>query len=206
MQLDQSKTQKLEQFLTRIAKETYPEPPSELHTGITKGMVDYFLNKFPIPPSAKILDVGCGQGVALEIFKDKGYQAIGITLNEVDVQACQQKGYTVYAMDQSFLEFQDQEFDLIWCRHCLEHSIFPYFTLSEFFRVLKPQGYLYVEVPAPDTSCGHQTNPNHYSVLGKSMWADLIKRSGFELLDIVDINFKVTAGPDTYWAFTQRKP
>jgi hypothetical protein len=72
--------------------------------------------------------------------------------------------------------------------------------------VLKPAGYLYIEVPSPDSACAHQTNPNHYSVLGKSMWAELIKRTGFLLLDVVDIAFTTLAGPDQYWAFIQQKP
>jgi len=108
-------------------------------------------------------------------------------------------------MDQSFLNFPDQAFEFIWCRHCLEHSIFPYFTLCEFFRLLKTKGYLYIEVPAPDTSCHHERNQNHYSVLGKSMWIELIKRSGFNVLDTIDLSFEVPAGPDIYWAFIQQK-
>jgi hypothetical protein len=75
----------------------------------------------------------------------------------------------------------------------------------ELYRVVKQKGFLYVEVPAPDTSCQHQTNQNHYSVLGKSMWAELIKRTGFTLLETLDISFEVPAGPDTYWAFFQQK-
>ena len=109
-------------------------------------------------------------------------------------------------MDQSFLEFDNDNFDFIWCRHCIEHSIFPYFTLSELYRVLRPEGYLYIEVPAPDTKCNHQTNPNHYSVLSKSMWIALIGRTGFKILDLVDLSFEVPAGKDQYWAFIQQKP
>jgi SAM-dependent methyltransferase len=126
-------------------------------------------------------------------------------LNDEDVSICKQKGYKVYEMDQSFLDFPEEEFDFIWCRHCLEHSIFPYFTLSEFHRVLKRRGYLYVEVPAPNTSCYHERNQNHYSVLEKSMWKELIKRAGFTVLDIMGISLEVPAGPDTYWAFIQQK-
>lgn len=100
-------------------------------------------------------------------------------------------------MDQSFLDFPDGTFDVVWCRHCLEHSIFPYFTLSGFHRILRPGGWLYVEVPVPDTSCAHQTNRNHYSVLGKSMLGSLIERSGFRIVDVLDITFSVPAGPDT---------
>ncbi|MEB3343708.1 FkbM family methyltransferase [Okeania sp.] len=205
MKLERTQIQKLELFLERIKNDTYPEPPTKLHSQVTQQMFHVCLKQISLPPAAKILDVGCGQGVALEIFQKHGFTPIGITLNTEDVAICQQKGYEVYQMDQSFLEFPDNYFDFVWCRHCLEHSIFPYFTLQEISRVIKPEGYLYIEVPAPDTSCKHQTNRNHYSVLGKSMWLDLIKRSGFETLKVLDINFNVPAGPDVYWAMIHQK-
>lgn len=205
MNLSLSDAQKLEQFLQRIHTQTYPEPPSELHTSLSRKMWDHCRQTFGLPAGAKILDVGCGQGVALEFFREQGFHAVGITLNAIDVESCRKKGFQVYEMDQSFLRFGDAEFDLIWCRHCLEHSIFPYFTLSEFYRVLRPQGYLYVEVPAPETHCRHETNQNHYSVMGKSMWYELMRRTGFRVLDVVDISFEVKLGPDLYWAFLQQK-
>ncbi|UCF92989.1 MAG: class I SAM-dependent methyltransferase [Desulfobacterales bacterium] len=153
-----------------------------------------------------ILDVGCGQGLALELFANHGFIPIGITLEKEELKICRQKGFEVYAMDQSFLDFANESFDFIWCRHCLEHSIFPFYTLGEFFRVLKSKRFLYVEVPAPDTSCEHQTNQNHYIVLGQSAWIELIKRTGFHLTNVFNIDFKVDAGFDRYHVFIQRKP
>jgi SAM-dependent methyltransferase len=196
---------RLEHFLDRIKGETYPEFPNELHEEITVRVRDRVRSFCTLASGARVLDVGCGQGVALRHFTEMGVEATGITLNAVDVAECRRLGYNVLEMDQSFLDFPDGEFDLVWCRHCLEHSIFPYLTLSEFNRVLKPGGWLYVEVPAPDTSCQHQTNQNHYSVLGKSMLASLIVRSGFRVVDVADIDFSVPAGPDTYWSFLQQK-
>jgi ubiquinone/menaquinone biosynthesis C-methylase UbiE len=206
MKLKTSDIEKLEQFLDKIKNDTYPEPPSDLHTSITQQMLGHFFNKYALPKQAIVLDIGCGQGVALEIFKQHQLQPIGITLNSEDVKVCQEKGFDVREMDQSFLDFPDQTFDFVWCRHCLEHSIFPYFTLHEIFRVMKDGAYLYIEVPAPDTSCQHQANQNHYSTLGKAAWLSLIQRTGFLLLEAVEINFRVPAGPDTYWAMTQQKP
>ena len=85
--------------------------------------------------------------------------------------------------------------------------IFPYFSLHEIFRILKNNGYLYVEVPAPDTGCEHQKNKNHYSVLGKSMWIELISRTGFVNIEAIDITFEIRErGTDIYWAMTQQKP
>lgn len=201
MQLTPFHRQRLEQFLTQVQADTYPEPSSELHTQITQRMMDYFIEKCSLVAGMNVLDVGCGQGVALEAFTQRGFHPVGVTLNAIDQTVCQQKGYIVHAMDQSFLDFEEQTFNLVWCRHCLEHSIFPYFTLNEISRVLKPKGSLYIEVPAPDTSSRHQSNPNHYSVMGKTMWAELIHRTGFELLDVADINFQTQLGDDTYWAF-----
>jgi ubiquinone/menaquinone biosynthesis C-methylase UbiE len=196
---------RLEAFFEKIKSQTYPEAPTNLHSGLTREMLTRLTSRYVLPPGTRVLDVGCGQGVALERFRELGWEATGITLNEEDVRVCRGKGYDVSAMDQSFLDFRDASFDLLWCRHCLEHSVLPLFTLHEFHRVLSPGGVLYVEVPAPDTSCRHQSNPNHYSVLGLSMWSELLQRSGFRVEETLTVNFTTGAGPDTYWAFFQRK-
>ena len=196
---------RLDAFLERLRGDIYPELPSQGHTEITREMFKRLAETRPLPAGAAVLDVGCGQGVGLEVFKAAGLNPVGITLG-ADAQVCRAKGFDVVEMDLSFLDFEDGRFDLVWCRHALEHSVFPFFTLSEMHRVLKPGGVLYVEVPAPDTSCRHQTNPNHYSVLGKTMWIELIRRSGFSDISVVDIGFNTPAGPDTYWAFIQNKP
>jgi ubiquinone/menaquinone biosynthesis C-methylase UbiE len=206
MNLTENDVAALSGFLERIKSQTYPENPTELHSDITAQMLERLCTAYALGPGTRVLDVGCGQGVAMRLFVERKFEPVGIALNDTDVQACVAQGYDVRQMDQSFLQFPDASFDLLWCRHCLEHSVFPYFTLDGFHRVLKPGGLLYVEVPAPDTSCQHQTNLNHYSVLGKSMWVCLLQRAGFEVKEMLDINFSVVAGPDTYWVFVATKP
>ncbi len=197
----QQRNEKLNKFFLKIEKETYPEPISELHSGITEKVLTQLVEKYSFPINSKILDVGCGQGPALELLRKKNYNPAGIALNDEDVDICRSKGFEVYKMDQSFLEFEDNTFDFIWARHCIEHSIAPLLTLSEFYRVSKHDSYLYIEVPAPDTVAHHENNPNHYSVLSKSMWTSLISRSGFIVNDILTFNIQLTIGPDEYWGF-----
>jgi len=191
---------RLEMFIEQLKSDVYPELPAEPHLTITAQMIERLLTKTGIAAGQRVLDVGCGQGLAMRRFLAAGLQPVGIALGE-DVRICRQEGLDVRAMDQSFLDFDDGSFDIVWCRHALEHSLFPYFTLSEFRRVLKESGILYVEVPAPDTDCHHERNPNHYSVLGKSMWGSLFERAGFVVEEELDINFTVPAGPDLYWSF-----
>jgi ubiquinone/menaquinone biosynthesis C-methylase UbiE len=206
VEIENAGIQRLFQFIKNIQGQAYPEAQSSLHTEITQKMLENFLKKYRIPKDAKILDVGCGQAPAMDILRSMNFKTVGITIDDEDIKVCRQKGHEVYKMDQSFLNFPDDSFEFIWARHCIEHSIFPFFTLSEFFRVLKPGYYLYLEVPAPDTSCKHETNLNHYSVLSKSMWSSLINRTGFIILEQIDLTFTVLAGPDQYWTFICQKP
>jgi len=194
----------IKDFFDKVNNDVYPEAPSFAHTNITQQAIKNLIEKNLIKKDSKILDVGCGQGPALDYFKELGYKnLIGVTLSDVDVEVCRSKGYEAYKMDQSFLEFENNSFDVLWVRHCLEHSVMPYYTLNEFNRVLKPQGIIYIEVPAPDTPAHHETNPNHYSVFTASAWASLIKRSGFEIIDA--FNYKLglmnNQGDDFYHSF-----
>lgn len=206
MSLNSRSINQLSAFLKKIEGETYPELPSQMHTYITESVLDELLKVLSLPADAKILDVGCGQGPALEYFAKHNYNATGITLNDEDVAVCQSKGFTAFKMDQSFLDFDDNFFHFIWARHCIEHSIFPFFTLWQFNRVLADAGYLYVEVPAPDTSTHHETNPNHYSVLTKSAWMSLLTRSGLKIVYESTIPIKLDeTRDDTYYYFVCQK-
>lgn len=193
---------RLVSFIDKIESETYPEAPYIIHTEITSHVLNVLISQFGIDPDARILDIGCGQGPALEVFRDKGFlSTIGITLNDEDVRICNQKGFDARKMDQSFLEFQDRSFDFVWARHVIEHSIFPYFTLMEFARVLTHDGTLYLEVPAPETCCHHENNKNHYSVLGHSAWVSLLGRCGFSIRHEGRYTFPTPMGTDEYWGF-----
>lgn len=193
----------LSQFMASIAKDTYPEPRSSGHDGITQAQAAKVAPL--IPEGGRVLDIGCGQGPALDWFLENGFDPIGVALNAEDVAACIERGHEAIIGDQNALHFNDGGFDLVWARHVLEHSIAPYWTLHEFNRVLKKGGILYVEVPAPDTDSRHETNQNHYSVMGWKMWASLISRAGFDVMASETISLTTGAGSDVYFTFIGRK-
>ena len=103
---------RLDAFLQKLRGDIYPEPPSPVHTGITRQMFAELMQAYPQPPGAKVLDVGCGQGVALEVFREAGLDPVGITLGP-DAEICRAKGFNVREMDFAFLDFADESFDLV---------------------------------------------------------------------------------------------
>lgn len=85
-------------FMKKTATETYPEAPSRGHDEVTQRAMEYLFANFTLPSSARILDVGCGQGVALRPFQERGHRPVGITLNETDAGVCRTLGFDVRVM------------------------------------------------------------------------------------------------------------
>src|SRR5438128_157249 len=94
------------EFLDRIEADVYPEEPREPHLSITARAINKLHADGMIKAGDKVLDIGCGQGVALALFRGLGMTAVGITLGS-DVAVCQGKGLDARAMDQNFMDFDD---------------------------------------------------------------------------------------------------
>lgn len=194
------------EFLDKIHQSIYPEQESQVHQEISKTMLESMKDKpyWPQPP-AKALDVGCGRGYSLMLFKEHGHEVVGLTLGGEDAEHCASQGFHTVFEDMSFTSFPDGHFDIVWARHCLEHSPWPLLTLTEWHRILKPAGVIYIEVPAPDTCCAHETNENHYSVFGWQQWKALLHKANFELLEHGPLAVDLTLGRDTYYVFIAKK-
>ncbi len=179
----------------------YSEPEEgNFHTTLIPKMIDKIFKPLQISLDVVILDIGCGQGTFMDEVFRLGYKnLIGITKSKEDLDACHKKNHTAYDCDMSDLFFDSDQIGFIWCRHALEHSPFPFFTLLEFNRVLELSGQVYVEVPAPACVRQHEFNSNHYSILGTHMWLSLFEKSGFKVLENrnVDIQVVVNETPVT---------
>lgn len=209
--IDEKSLQRLINSIEKSWLSVYPEKIEGIHEQITDNLLPYLNDKY-LKTKSNILDVGCGNGETLLKFKNLGHNAIGITLNDKDIESCKQKNLEVIKMDQSFLQFNENSFDFIWARHVLEHSIMPYHTLLEIKRVCRAEGLIYIEVPGSGTMCNHEKNANHYSILGKNEWIENFNKVNLELLEVKNIEHELLFKKenikysDTYWAFLLKKP
>ena len=106
------------------------------------------LFSLPLPASAKILDAGCGTGINLGFLQQFG-QVTGLDYSPHAVSFSTNRGFHVHKGSVNALPYRANSFDLITCHNVIdETSVNDRTALDEFYRVLKPGGYLLVLVPA----------------------------------------------------------
>lgn len=98
--------------------------------------------RYFIQINGKILDAGCSVG---NFISNDPKNIAGIDTDRKALEICKQRGYKVYEMDMNQrLNFPDNYFSAICSDRTIEHTKDTKFTLSEFFRVLKPKGKLFL--------------------------------------------------------------
>ncbi|MGE3536233.1 MAG: class I SAM-dependent methyltransferase [Candidatus Tectimicrobiota bacterium] len=111
------------------------------------------LNHFHLTPYTTVLDAGCGSGVVARYLaaQDATVRVIGCDFSESRVQQARQlaqgiPNVTFQVDDLAASRCASQTFDAIICRYVLEHLEKPVLqqSLAEFWRLLKPDGLLYI--------------------------------------------------------------
>jgi ubiquinone/menaquinone biosynthesis C-methylase UbiE len=68
-----------------------------------------------------ILDVGCGIGRTVNVFKKSGFNARGIDNSESSISFCKKNGLEADLMDASRINFTDNFFEAVFAEGLLEH-------------------------------------------------------------------------------------
>lgn len=119
-----------------------------------------------LDPATKILDLGCGEGLLVEEYHDKGYDVAGIDLN-YQSKLVKKGSITQIAED-------DEQFDLVMLLDVIEHLDFgaQEQAAREIVRVLKPGGQLLLTIP----NLAHFASRFSFLLLGKLLRTSTIDR------------------------------
>jgi SAM-dependent methyltransferase len=144
----------------------------------------------------RVLDVGCGTGKFLEAALARGWEVTGLEFREETAAALKQK-IPADIRAGSFPEaspFEPQSFDVVHLNHVLEHLCDPVGAITEIFRLLRPGGLFYCEVPRQSNiqtvlsnilnkgDLGAVYLPEHLYLFDKTSLTTLLQQSGFEVL------------------------
>ncbi len=83
------------------------------------------------PEGSKILDIGCGGGWKLDLFKEFGWATYGFDISSEAVEIAKSKGHEVAMAEIENISYPDNYFDAIQISHVIEHLPRPVFTIKK---------------------------------------------------------------------------
>lgn len=159
----------------------------ESYSNFLKKDVSTAVKKLPI------IDIGCGRGELLQLYKEFGYQAIGVDLNETMVQKCIKNGYKAQQINAiDYLKNQPtSSLGGISGIHIAEHIPFEELIelLREAFRTVVKGGFILLETPNPENLTVGALNfwydSSHLKPLPPDVLAFMCEYVGFGKLQIM---------------------
>ncbi len=119
-----------------------------------KPSVEYFLRD--IPPGSVVLDLGCGNGSFLSLFRDRGWRLYGVDFSPTGIELAKQSFPEIdFTLADAELPAGDLlkrvgPMDLIISTEVIEHLYNPKAFLHNAYSLLKPGGILVLTTPTTD--------------------------------------------------------
>jgi ubiquinone/menaquinone biosynthesis C-methylase UbiE len=132
----------------------------------------------------EILDTGCSGCALIGFLMPRGFKRLqGVDIDENAIEICRQKRINnVRVASAEKTGFKDQQFDVIIASDILEHIKNEDKALSEWYRILKPNGNLLIFVPAFKFLWSkHDEINHHYRRYSKSDLIRVLKENGFSI-------------------------
>ena len=139
----------------------------------------------------RLLDVGCNEGRGLQIYKNNGFEAEGLELNERAAAEARKHGFSVST--DSLEDFRpERPYDVVVLSNVLEHSLQPQKMLLHIASIIKQGGYLWVSCPNADSwqrglFGQYWINwhvPFHIMCFSQRTLCTLLEKSGFKIEEI----------------------
>ena len=136
-----------------------------------------------LPATGRLLDVGCGNGAVLKSAGAllKGWDLHGYDLNDKHRDELLRLPGVASFTSGALTKLPHRQFDLIVLWHTLEHIPAPQGPLGELRELLKPGGYLLVQVPDVERTPFDLAVIDHTSHFSRRTLEILCRQSGFEV-------------------------
>ena len=118
----------------------------------------------PYRGSGRVLDIGTGGGSYLFRLKQWGWSTFGVEPSETGYQRARSLGLNVFHGTLEAAGFPDSFFDVVRLSNVLEHLPNPRATFEEIYRILRPDGLVYVTVPNTDSMVFRLFRENWYAI------------------------------------------
>jgi SAM-dependent methyltransferase len=151
------------------------------------------------PDVNRILEVGCGYGTVLDVFRRKGFTVVGTEASPTRARSCRERGLSVFdCPTDNFNPIQHlAPFDLAYSIHVLEHIVDPGPHIRNLSALIRDGGYLYIQVPhlMYEVNVVHRSHSAvHCNSFSPRSLALLLKAHGFATLRIqADNNIHILA-------------
>lgn len=139
-----------------------------------------------IKQANKILDIGCGKGLFLDVLKKNGKETYGLEPDLNAVEILKKKGHHATQGNISASPYESNYFDLITMFQVFEHIEDPSTLINEVYRILKPGGYFIIETPNIESDLASNKNlwrslefPRHLILHSPKSISNLLKNANF---------------------------
>jgi len=113
----------------------------------------------------KILDVGCGNGLALDVFQEvssRSVETTGLDYSEQALRIVAKKGHNVIRTRIEKASLPKGYFDIIYSSNVIEHVAEPFDMMRKISDALKPEGVFLCEAPNYDSLDARIFSPSGY--------------------------------------------
>ncbi len=166
-------------FERYLEYDKYPQP----HVILTDILLDKLITRACLSLDARFLDIGCGRGSMLVRMAKRGYQGVGLDLQDICIEISRRRilGSGIKVRKGDFADLHES-FDLIIMRSVLEHIEDDSGALRKIWTLLNPKGYFLFSVPGDVRLFGDRDIAyGHYRRYEKAELIDKLREAGFEV-------------------------